>query len=156
MTPLLNTCLLILDILHWFIVHLGKRPFLLPTSLEVSSKSSLQPPPFWPRSQLIKLPSISMSSKKQWKRKFYKHFLPHLCACSVPELCPTLLKSVDCSPQGFSVRGISQARILEWVAIFFSRGSSLPRDQTHIFCMVRQILYHWITREAPLRGVNFH
>ena len=49
--------------------------------------------------------------------------------------------SVDCSPQGFSVHGISQARILEWVAIFFSRGSSLPRDQTHISCMVRQILH---------------
>ena len=41
---------------------------------------------------------------------------------------------MDCSPPGFSVHEISQARILEWVAISFSRGSSWPRDQTHIFC----------------------
>ena len=37
-----------------------------------------------------------------------------------------------CSPQGFSVHGISQARILEWVAISYSRGSSWPKDQTHV------------------------
>ena len=46
---------------------------------------------------------------------------------------------------------ISQARILEWVAISFSRGSSGPRDWTHVSCMSyinRQILYHWATWEA--------
>ena len=42
---------------------------------------------------------------------------------------------MDCRPPGFSVHGIFQARILEWVAISFSRGSSWPRDQTHIFCI---------------------
>ena len=41
---------------------------------------------------------------------------------------PTLRDSVDCSPPGSSVRGIPQARILEWVAISTSRGSSRPRD----------------------------
>ena len=39
---------------------------------------------------------------------------------------------MDCSPPGSSVRGTSQARILQWVAISFSRGSSRPRDQTHV------------------------
>ena len=39
---------------------------------------------------------------------------------------------MDCSPPGFSVCGISQARILEWVAISSSRGSFQPRDQTHV------------------------
>ena len=39
---------------------------------------------------------------------------------------------MDCSLPGFSVHGIFQARVLEWVAIAFSRGSSQPRDQTHI------------------------
>jgi len=39
---------------------------------------------------------------------------------------------MDCSPPGFSVHGILQARILEWVAIPFSRGSSQPRDQTQV------------------------
>ena len=42
---------------------------------------------------------------------------------------------MDCSPQGSSLHGTSQARILEWVAISFSRGSSWPRDQTHICCV---------------------
>ena len=46
---------------------------------------------------------------------------------------------MDCSPPGFSVHGISNARILEWVAICFSRGSSQPRDQTHNSC----IGSHW-------------
>ena len=55
---------------------------------------------------------------------------------------------VDCSLPGSSVHGISQARVLEWVAISFSRGSSWPRDWTCISCVGRQILYHWATREA--------
>ena len=55
---------------------------------------------------------------------------------------------MDCTPPGSSVHGILQARILEWVAIFFSRGSFQPRDQTHVSCLGRQILYHCTTREA--------
>ena len=55
---------------------------------------------------------------------------------------------MDCSPPGSSVHGISQARILEWIAISFSRGYSCPCDQTHISCFGRQILYHRATREA--------
>ena len=49
----------------------------------------------------------------------------------------TLCDPMDCSPPGSSVRGLSQARILEWVAISFSKGLSRPRDQTHVslvFC----------------------
>ena len=48
---------------------------------------------------------------------------------------------MDCSPSGSSVHGIFQARILEWVAISSSRGSSQPRNQTQIL-HCRQILYH--------------
>ena len=50
----------------------------------------------------------------------------------VAESCLTLCDSVDCSPLGSSVHGILQARILEWVAIPFSRGSSWPRDWTQV------------------------
>ena len=46
----------------------------------------------------------------------------------VTQLCPTLCNPMDCSQLGSSVHGILQARILEWVAISFSRGSSQPRD----------------------------
>ena len=59
----------------------------------------------------------------------------------VTQLCPTLCDSMDCSPLGISVHGILQAKIPEWVAIPFSRGSSPPRDQTQASCHHRQILY---------------
>ena len=55
---------------------------------------------------------------------------------------------MDCSPPGSSVRGILQARILEWVVISSSRGHSWPRDQTGISCIGRQVHYRWATREA--------
>ena len=56
------------------------------------------------------------------------------------QLCPTLCDPVDCSLPGSSVLGILQARILKWVAIPFSRGSSQPVDQTlisYISCIGR-------------------
>src|SRR5574342_240891 len=53
----------------------------------------------------------------------------------VTQSCPTLCDPMGCSPPGSSVHGILQARILEWVAIPFSRGSSSPRDQTQVSCV---------------------
>ena len=50
----------------------------------------------------------------------------------VAQSCPTRCDPVDCSPPGSSVHGILQARILEWVAISFSRGSSRPRHPTQV------------------------
>ena len=61
----------------------------------------------------------------------------------------TLCKPLNCSPTGSSVLGTFQTRILEWVAISYSRGSSLLRDRTYVFCVsCRQILYCWATTEA--------
>ena len=48
----------------------------------------------------------------------------------ITQSCPTLCNRMDCSRQHSSVHGLLQARILEWVAIPFFRGSSQPRDQT--------------------------
>ena len=62
----------------------------------------------------------------------------------------SLFDPMDCSRPGSSVRGIFQARILEWFAISFSRGSSQPRDQTCVSCTGRRILYHSATH---LKGV---
>ena len=50
----------------------------------------------------------------------------------VAQSCPTLCNPVDCSPPSSSVHGILQARVPEWVAISFSRGSSRPRDRTQV------------------------
>ena len=55
--------------------------------------------------------------------------------CSVTQSCPTLCDPLDYSPSGYSVHGIFQARIQQWVAISSSRGSSWPRDWTHISCV---------------------
>ena len=62
-----------------------------------------------------------------------------------------LFNPMDCNPQGSSVHGILQARILEWVAISSSRGSSWLRDRTWVSCIGRLILYHWVTWEAHVR-----
>ena len=59
-------------------------------------------------------------------------------------------KPRDCSLPGSSVHGVSQARVLEQVAIFFSKGSSLTRDQTPISCTGRRTLYHCTTWEVLL------
>ena len=53
----------------------------------------------------------------------------------VTQSCPTLCNPKNCSPPGSSVHGILQARMLEWVAIPFSRGSSRPMDQTQVSCI---------------------
>ena len=55
---------------------------------------------------------------------------------------------MNCSPLGSSVHGISQARILEWVAIPFSRGSSRTRDQTQVSFIASSLFTDWATREA--------
>ena len=61
---------------------------------------------------------------------------------------------MDCSPPGSSVHGISQARILEWVAMSYSRESSWPRDQTQISCIVGRFFTIWATREAKAERIR--
>ena len=63
----------------------------------------------------------------------------------VSQSCPTLCDPVDCI-----VHGILQARILEWVAIPFSRGSSQPRDWTQVSCIAGGFSTSWATREAHI------
>ena len=62
--------------------------------------------------------------------------------------CPTLCNPMDCSLPGFSIHGILQARILEWVAISFSGGSFWPRDQTRVSLIVGRHFITWATREV--------
>ena len=65
---------------------------------------------------------------------------------------------MDYSSPGCPVHGILQVRILDWVAVSFSSGSSRPRDQTRISCISctgRPILYHWATWKALLGLLAF-
>ena len=76
-----------------------------------------------------------------------------LCVFSVTKLCPIYWNPMDCSLPG-SVHGISQARILEWVAISSSRGSSRPRDQTcvsWVSCIGRWVRYHLSHLGSPVQ-----
>ena len=66
----------------------------------------------------------------------------------VAQSCQTLCDPVDCSPPFFSVHEIFQARILEWVAISFSRGSNWPKDQTQVSCIAGRLFTIWATRES--------
>ena len=61
-----------------------------------------------------------------------ENFCPNKNLCVCVQSCLTLFNSMDCSLPGSSVHGISKARLLEWVAIFYSRGSSQLKDWTHI------------------------
>ena len=66
----------------------------------------------------------------------------------VAQSCPTLFDPMDCSLPRSSVHGIFQARVLEWVAISFSRGSSQPRDRIWVSCFVGRHFTVWATREV--------
>ena len=72
-----------------------------------------------------------MKERGQW----HEIMLEVVVAVKVAQSCPTLCDPVDYNPPGNSVHGILQARILKWVAMPFSRGSSQPRDQTLVSCI---------------------
>ena len=80
-------------------------------------------------------------------------YLGYLLDCKCAQSCMTLCNPMDCSLPGSSVLGISQARMLEWVAISYTRVSSQPWDWSCISCVScigRWILYHCTTWEAPI------
>ena len=68
----------------------------------------------------------------------------------VAQSCPTLCDPMDCSLPGFSVHGIFQARVLEWVVIAFSRGSSQPRDRTWVSRIVDRCFYPLSQQGSPI------
>ena len=70
----------------------------------------------------------------------------------VTQSCLTLCDPMDCSLPCSSVHGILQARILEWVAIPFSRGSSQPRDWTQVSCIAGGFFTIWTTKETQKEG----
>ena len=67
----------------------------------------------------------------------------------VAQSCPTLRDPMASSLPGSSIHGILDARILEWVAISFSRRSFRPRDRTQVSCIAGRCFTLWATREAP-------
>ena len=74
-------------------------------------------------------PRVSMTKEEDTKPSHQEY------ESEVAQSCPTLCGPMDCSLPGSSVHGIFQTRVLEWVDISFSRGSSRPRDQTWVSCI---------------------
>ena len=86
---------------------------------------------------------------KRWRRFYILQH--HYCKCVcvlVTQSCPTLCDPMNCSLPGFSVYGNLQARILEWIAIPFSRGSSWPRDQTLVSWIADRFFTIWATGKS--------
>ena len=79
---------------------------------------------------------------------------PNVLCMLVAPLCPNLWDLVECSLPSSSVHGILQARILEWVAIFFSRGCSQPRDRTRVSCLAGRSSTNWLTRESQIHVLS--
>ena len=77
-----------------------------------------------------------------------------MCLCTIAQLCPSLWDPMDCNPPGFSVHKIYQARILEWVAISFSRGYSQPRDGSCISCTGRWEALFVLISNTKFRSTN--
>ena len=101
----------------------------------------------------VKISCSSLTARKwqNWYLKNLDFFFPSIyLAVKVKAAwsCPTL-----CDPVVCTVHGILQARILEWVAFPFSRGSSQLRDQTQFSCTAGGFFTHWATREAPYLAV---
>ena len=102
-------------------------------------------------------PSMGFSRQEYWSG------VPLPSPCLVTRSCPTLLWPPWTVGHQAPLSMIFQAKILERIAISFSRGSSQPRCQTYISCIGRQVLYHWVTREwwenqvgtCILRRLNF-
>ena len=85
----------------------------------------------------------------------YFHYSYYAFLCVLVTLsCPILCDPKDCSSPGFSVHGILQARILEWIAIPSSRGISQPRDRTLVSCIAGRFFTIWATGKSlawPIR-----
>ena len=116
-----------------------------PSLLPARNPSSLPAPP--PPSQACRTRCTLSTDKEMDAHEIWVFFIiivimanTHVCCVyvcvEVTQLCPTLCDPTDCSPPGSSVHGILQARILEWVATPFSRGSSRPRGATWVSCIV--------------------
>ena len=106
---------------------------------------------YWKQSSEIKLHFCNIL--KTWPP--FSFYLPSVhnaieWVSEVTQSCPTPCNHMDCSLQGSSVHGIFQARVLEWVAISFSRGSSQPRGWTRVFRIAGRCFNIWAKQSKIL------
>ena len=110
---------------------------------QANHKSRLLPVPLTNQLQIGSSPFLQTSVTSQG------------CYLEVAQSCLTLCDPMDCSQPGSSVHGIFQARVLEWVAISFSRVSFWLRDRTWVSRIVDRRIIIWATREALQLLINW-
>ena len=111
----------------------------------------------WHTDLLVKVKAVQVKFRAMWRElpatdltwSQGKEGQTEFVKVLVIQSCPALCDPMDCSLLGSSIHGILQARILEWVAIPFSRGSFRPRDWTQVSCITGRFFTIWATREAP-------
>ena len=99
-------------------------------------------------------PDSLTSLKLSFSNWCHTTFLQWLNWTEIAQSCRTLCDPMDCSLPGSSIHEIFQARVLEWVAISFSRGSSQPRDRTLVSRITGRRFKLWATREALCMEVS--
>ena len=102
---------------------------------------------------------LKFKTVEEWVRDVIWGFSPLLQALKwsevlVAQSCLTLGDPMYCGPPGSSTHVIFQARVLEWVAISFSRGSSWPRGGTWVSCTAGRFFTYWAMREALVVGLK--
>ena len=104
-----------------------------------------------PRSPAEETQSPNHWIAREFPKLYFREFQTYLkeSESEVAQSCLTLCNLVDCSLPGSSVHGIFQARVLEWVAISFSRGFSWTGDQTRVSRIAGRYFTIWATREVP-------
>ena len=102
------------------------------------------------RTQILFCRFTNRYSSSQSYRLRLRVMWPGESESKVTQSCPTLCDPMDGSLPGSAVHGIFQARMLEWAAISFSRGSSQPRDRTRVSCIADRRFTIWATREAQM------
>ena len=85
---------------------------------------------------MVKALEVTLASVHRKIHPFRKEVYTECLSSEVAQLCLTHSGPMDCGLPGSSIHGLFQARVLEWVAISFSRGSSWPRDWTQVSCIV--------------------
>ena len=115
------------------------------SDLAAAATRTLKMSSSWPNNS-----TLENSKKKMWNKKCLTKYVKVKVKVLVIQSCLILWNHMDCSPVVSSVHVSFQARILDWAAISFSRGSSQPRDQTYVSCVSRWILYHCTAWEARL------
>ena len=133
-------------VLCYPLLLLEKDPSIFPNTRVFSNESALciRWPEYWSFSFSIS-PSNEYSGLIYFRIDWFDFLAVML---EVTQLCLTLSNPMDCSLPHSSVHGIFQARVLELVAIFLSRGSSLPRDWTWVSCIVGRCFTIWANREV--------